>query len=676
MLKAETDIKTEYSLGVVVVSETGKNELEILIPKGSTIPATGGKEFYTRIENQQELSVRVMEGEDPDIRFDTPIGISRISLRKKYRKNAPLRYRMTCNADKTICIEIIDEDHEQVGSAKFKRGDHIAVSRLGEAVLESEAMKQLDSLTGLTEIKEYVSDIRSQILFEKYRREKLGIAEEISLPENLVFSGNPGTGKTTVARIMGDIYRELGILPKGHLIETSRADTVKGYQGQTAIRMNELINDAIGGVLFIDEAYALKTDNCDSFGQEAVDTLVKGIEDNRGKLVVILAGYRAEMEDFLKSNTGLSSRFQRFMEFPDYTEEELLNVAKDMAASKHFTISRDGENAFLASISRLKLGNEFGNVRAVRSIIEGAILRKARDFSESGKDIEDIDVLRPSDFGGDPDIEPADKAKKSLDELNCLIGLSNVKHEIEALTAIARYRLDEGISDTDLPMNMNMVFSGNPGTGKTTVARIFGQILCDIGILKKGQLIEVSRSDLIGRYQGHTAIKTREVCQKAYGGILFIDEAYSLVNGDTDTFGMEAVATLIKEMEDNRDKLVVVLAGYTEEMSDFLNSNSGIRSRIGEIIEFPDYDEDELMEILKGCLSERGIIAPDDTLSKAENAISALKNKSNFGNARDIRNLTDDIWKNMVIRVEKNKLKGEERKIAIPEDVPTIMPGN
>ncbi len=229
---------------------------------------------------------------------------------------------------------------------------------------------------------------------------------------------------------------------------------------------------------------------------------------------------------------------------------------------------------------------------------------------------------------------------KTIDEvfkdLNSLVGLSDVKKVLHDLVNLISLKKQSDLKISNI--NLHMLFLGNPGTGKTTVARYLADILYNLGYIKENKLLEVSSKDLVAEYVGQTAIKTYSVIERALGGILFIDEAYSL-SSKNNSYNDEAIATLIKAMEDNRDNLVVVFAGYTKEMQDFINSNSGIASRIGYTLNFKDYTEDELLEIFKGMFIKAGFKITTEALYKARNIIRENKNKTNFGNARFVRNM-------------------------------------
>ena len=545
---------------------------------------------------------------------------------------------------------------------------------------DSEPIQELNNLIGLTEVKNEIYKIRKKLEYEKARSEALGFYAPGDDNYHFVFLGNPGTGKTTVARLMGAIFKEYGIIKDGHLVEASRGDLISQYVGGTAPKTQDVINKSLGGVLFIDEAYSLITGDNDNVGHEALDTLVKNIEDHRNEFVVILAGYPKEMEHLLKENSGLESRFRKIIYFPDYTDDELFLIAQEEAKKKHYTFSPEGKLAFNEVINRKKVGSNFGNARAVRNLMSDAIDEKAKNYNpdRDGKDY--FTTLIPKDFGVDILLNPEDKIKKSLEELNSLIGLKNVKNDVETILSIAKYMKDpESYGEynlANLPINMNMIFTGNPGTGKTTVARIYAKLLADLGLLKKGQFIEASRSDFVGKYQGHTAIKTKELCENAYGGVLFIDEAYSLSNDNSgsDDFGKEAISTLLLEMENNRDKLVVIMAGYTREMTDFISLNSGFASRIGKTIEFPDYTEEELFQIFISFCEQNNVKIDDNAKAELKKLIKTITQNRNqqFGNARDIRNLYDTVWSNMVKRVEKESLKGDDRRLILSEDIAQI----
>ena len=240
-----------------------------------------------------------------------------------------------------------------------------------------------------------------------------------------------------------------------------------------------------------------------------------------------------------------------------------------------------------------------------------------------------------------------------MDDLNALIGLSSIKHDVRELTDFAKVqkmRKDEGMKA--VPVSLHLVFTGNPGTGKTTVARIISRIYKQIGVLSKGQLVEVDRSGLVAGYVGQTALKTQEKINEALGGVLFIDEAYSL-SQENDAFGQEAIDTILKAMEDHRDDLVVIVAGYTEPMEKFINSNPGLKSRFNKYIEFPDYSVDELEEIFNLNCQKYEYEVEEEAKKHIRMLISARKltRIENFANAREVRNLFEEIVTNQARRI-------------------------
>ena len=243
--------------------------------------------------------------------------------------------------------------------------------------------KELDSYVGLAAVKREVKDLINLAAVEQLRRQHGLPTADMSL--HMVFTGNPGTGKTTIARLMARIYHSLGILSKGQLVEVDRSGLVAGYVGQTAIKTRKVIDSALGGVLFIDEAYALNGGGANDFGQEAIDTLLKAMEDHRDDLVVIVAGYDGLMERFIHSNPGLESRFNRYLHFADYTEEELLDIFRMQCQKGCYTLDPEAEEPLRALLEeRMGDAASFGNARGVRNLFEQILVRQAGRLAGQG----------------------------------------------------------------------------------------------------------------------------------------------------------------------------------------------------------------------------------------------------------------------------------------------------
>ncbi len=248
------------------------------------------------------------------------------------------------------------------------------------------ALEQLNNLVGMQNVKDEINTLINFLNIQKLRKEK-GLAS-ISVTLHSVFCGPPGTGKTTVARLIGEIYKQLGVLSKGHVIETDRSGLVAGYIGQTAIKTDTVIESALDGVLFIDEAYALKPEEArDNFGQESIDTLLKRMEEHRDRLVVIVAGYSEEMSRFIDANPGLKSRFNKYFYFDDYNPSELLTIFEKICEQNHFKLTEKARKVLFNTLTDLYVNRDqkFGNGRLVRNIFEKTIERQANRLIKSSR---------------------------------------------------------------------------------------------------------------------------------------------------------------------------------------------------------------------------------------------------------------------------------------------------
>lgn len=523
---------------------------------------------------------------------------------------------------------------------------------------EISAQASLHAMTGLAEIKQHIIEMTSWLEVRDMRTHRPG---EPMPTMHCIFTGNPGTGKTSVARLFGQLLREAGLLKKGHLVEASRADLVAEFVGGTAQKTNNLVDSALDGVLFIDEAYALSESERGEYGQEAIDTLLLRLEADRSRLMVILAGYPEKMAHFIRSNPGLSRRFpaENTFTFPDYSTEELWQILSGMLDKMELNLSEAIIPALRQVIQGLhaQRSKYFGNAGEMRNLAEALERKYAFRIRQHGLPINTplgVEDISPSYAcflqTNTPPIESV------FHEVNQLVGLAEAKNFLQDLATRLRYedlrrKNDPGYNPSIVIQHL--VFSGNPGTGKTSMARLVSKIYHSLGILKKGHCVEVSRADLVAGYVGQTAIKTSEKILDALDGTLFIDEAYTLSRHAGQDYGQEAIDTLVKMMEDNRHRLLVIVAGYPNEINHFLNSNPGLRSRFGKEIRFADYNASELKQILIHLAALEKLTLSEDISHIAAQILLQQKKSDprNFGNGRAAVQLFTQMKTNMSRRV-------------------------
>ncbi len=539
----------------------------------------------------------------------------------------------------------------------------------------TECLKKLEGLVGLSAVKKEIGNLAAFLNLQIRRGES-----NTFQGKHYIFTGNPGTGKTTVARIMADVFKTLGILTRGHLVEADRAKLVAGYSGQTAIKTNQLIDTAMGGVLFIDEAYTLCSGDSDSFGAEAIDTLLKRLENDRGRFICIVAGYTNQMHDFIDSNPGLKSRFTQTIHFDDYNPDELTQIFLNFATARNFIISDDTKGAIHRQFEQLYLRRDknFGNAREARRIFDEAVERQSQRLvslmSDPGFKEEDMYCLTTDDLPM-AQKEKARPLDEVLNELDDFVGMRSVKNSIRRLAVQSMFikqRAAMGAGNVQ-QMVMNFILTGNPGTGKTSIARKMGEVLNSMDILPTSRVLEASRATLVGKYMGETPKIVNSMCDKAMGGILFIDEAYTL-SDQNDHYGKEAIDTLMKRMEDDRGKFVVIAAGYKDKMEEFLQMNPGLASRFTHKLHIEDYNEDELLAIFKKmAMKEQYTLSPTAEFKALDVIFKMVMAKdTSFGNAREMRNLLDQTIQQLSIRVSQlppEQVTKETYQVILPEDI-------
>jgi len=540
---------------------------------------------------------------------------------------------------------------------------------LGLENLDEDASKldsisaELSQMIGLDNVKQRVLELMDyQTEIQRRRDSGLNVGEPPSL--HLLFTGNPGTGKTTVAEIVGKMYRRLGLLKSGHLVSVGRSDLVGAYLGHTEKKVSEVVEHACDGVLFIDEAYTLVKNqaNGNDFGMVALEELMRYMEKYRGRLAVLVAGYPRQMREFLQANPGLMSRFppDNVIHFPDYAPDELQQILDRILAKDDYHLSLESRTAIAQIISKLyeRRDTQFGNAREIRNLAQALVRRRATRIQRGQLPVDD--PIQPEDIDEEYRVyisasrEPSDEVDAALANINQMIGLSTVKDVVRRL--VARSRISQRLNEPTRADTLHMLFRGAPGTGKTTVAKEFGKILKGLGYLQRGHLVLVTRSDLVGEYIGQSEKKIRAELEQAKDGVLFIDEAYSLFMDEAaNDFGRVVLHELTGYMDEHRNRLVVILAGYPDEIDALLTANPGLRDRFRSPIDFLSYTQSELLQICREMAQDKGYQL---TTAAEERIASYLERKrkndpERFGNARVVRVLLDEMKDRLADRISE-----------------------
>ena len=528
-------------------------------------------------------------------------------------------------------------------------------------------LEELNGYVGLKNLKHSLSEFITYINFVQERK-KQGIDVKENLTAHCIFLGNPGTGKTSIARILGRFFKSVGLLENGHVVEVDRSTLVGEYIGETAQKTEKVIKQALGGILFIDEAYTLKRDtNGNDFGQEAIDIILKRMEDFNGKFFVIAAGYPELMQNFLNSNPGLKSRFTHLFLFDDFSANELVEIYKLFSSRDKFIITPEAEELLT---NKLKLiyendKNSLGNARFVRNLFNETKVQLSKRYHSLKYDernfyasstiiIDDIlSAFNNYEKHSKGFVFNDDKLNKYLNELNNLVGLEDVKKTFSKLLAsikVEQLKKERAISS--LPKNLNSIFICEPGAGTSTVARLFGKVFKELSLIESGQLVEIDSSYFYGLNKIDSYLTLDKIFQDSIGKIIVVNDSVITLKAKSD-FSDSLLQYFLKKLYLYRDKVVAVLTGNQDEFEDLFESVPVIENQFPNIYNFGHYSTRQLLEIALNICQKKNYQLEEGAWQQMLDLLAKLrsdKNK-NFYNARTIKEILNKAIANQEERI-------------------------
>jgi Holliday junction resolvasome RuvABC ATP-dependent DNA helicase subunit len=546
-----------------------------------------------------------------------------------------------------------------ISNHKSRAVVEVSRSQPDKPVTWEEIQRDMKSLVGMEPVKEQLLQIARTLTNIKDHQERHGLKLP---PLHFLVEGPTGGGKKRVAQILGKLLRYYG-LAEGplHVVTPQNIDELPEVSSASPIYvplLPRLIPDERRSSKPMASMAALLWFHLELVADQ--QSIILGVDPRLGG-------------EFLET-VEFASEIQLKVSIPAYTWADYLAYARRRAAASRFKLSQAAVEQFRRCLAEEQQAPDFLHMVTVQKLVDRAIMNYYIDPGQDAPAGRQYAALQPQHFRPRQLIQvkqEIQRPKDALAELSSLVGLKEVKERVSQLMALVnleKRRREQGLPAQ--PIMTHMAFSGSPGTGKTTVARLVGQALKELGVLNKGHLVEAAREDLVGQYVGHTAAKTAEVVEKALGGVLYIDECYSLNGGHNVDFGKEAVATLVKKMEDARDNLTVIFSGYGRDMEEFLQMNPGLRSRIQFQIHFPDYSAQELMEIFLKLCQDEGYELEPEAARELETLLQGLhENKQdNFANGRLVRSLFERSKLALAARVWK-KPEATSLSLLLPEDI-------
>ncbi len=571
--------------------------------------------------------------------------------------------------------QVIDFQNIQVDELKIFNRESFYQNKRSENIMSISnenyslqlILEELNGYVGLKNLKHSLSEFITYINFVQERK-KQGIDLKENLTAHCIFLGNPGTGKTSIARILGRFFKSVGLLENGHVVEVDRSTLVGEYIGETAQKTEKVIKQALGGILFIDEAYTLKRDtNGNDFGQEAIDIILKRMEDFNGKFFVIAAGYPELMQNFLNSNPGLKSRFTHLFLFDDFSANELVEIYKLFSSRDKFIITPEAEELLT---NKLKLiyendKNSLGNARFVRNLFNETKVQLSKRYHSLKYDernfyasstiiIDDIlSAFNNYEKHSKGFVFNDDKLNKYLNELNNLVGLEDVKKTFSKLLAsikVEQLKKERAISS--LPKNLNSIFICEPGTGTSTVARLFGKVFKELSLIESGQLVEIDSSYFYGLNKIDSYLTLDKIFQDSIGKIIVVNDSVITLKAKSD-FSDSLLQYFLKKLYLYRDKVVAVLTGNQDEFEDLFESVPVIENQFPNIYNFGHYSTRQLLEIALNICQKKNYQLEEGAWQQMLDLLAKLrsdKNK-NFYNARTIKEILNKAIANQEERI-------------------------